>query len=212
MPNAAPDLTPALTINYFRRCQAGWAFMKSKTPTPTDEECMAALQTYASAECLYMIVMSDPEAAAQFHRDEIGDTDGDSLPEFLDAWGRPIRFLRWPAGFISGNQGDSDLQVGDPTNHHDPFDPNKIDSVAYALYPLIYSAGPDGKYDINIGKDNTSGQNLTHSYVAPLDPYAPDPNNYLIGQPLDDDVAPTGNPTEHLDHYDNIHNHRIEGR
>ena len=24
------------------------------------------------------------------------DTDGDGLPEFVDAWGEPLRFYRWP--------------------------------------------------------------------------------------------------------------------
>jgi hypothetical protein len=33
--------------------------------------------------------------------DEIGDLDGDGMPEILDAWGRPIAFLRWPAGFVA---------------------------------------------------------------------------------------------------------------
>ena len=62
----------------------------------------AAVADNAAAECLYMIVMSIPGAAEQFHASEIGDVDNDGLPEFIDAWGRPIRFLRWPAGFIAG--------------------------------------------------------------------------------------------------------------
>jgi hypothetical protein len=29
----------------------------------------------------------------------IGDIDGDKMPEILDAWGKPIEFLRWAPGF-----------------------------------------------------------------------------------------------------------------
>ena len=27
---------------------------------------------------------------------EVQDTDGDGLPEFVDAWGQPLQFFRWP--------------------------------------------------------------------------------------------------------------------
>ena len=117
----------------------------------------------AAAECLYMIVMSIPNAAEQFHASDIGDVDNDGLPEFVDAWGRPIRFLRWPAGFYmdpdNNYNGDSNLQFGpkilsggatNPKYQPDPFDPRNILQEC-AVYPLIYSAGPDGIYDINIG-------------------------------------------------------------
>ena len=49
-----------------------------------------------AAECLYMIVMlSTPDARSQFSDSEIGDTDNNGFPEFLDGWGNPIFFLRW---------------------------------------------------------------------------------------------------------------------
>ena len=34
------------------------------------------------------------------------DTDGDGLPEFVDAWGQPLQFFRWPVLY------HSDLQRG----------------------------------------------------------------------------------------------------
>ncbi len=55
------------------------------------------------AECLYMIVansMSGEDSALKFFQEsEIGDVDGDGMREILDAWGRPIYFLRWAPGY-----------------------------------------------------------------------------------------------------------------
>ncbi len=62
------------------------------------------------AECLYLIVMAalaeEGDAREVFRPSDIQDTDGDSIPEFVDAWGKPIKFLRWAPGFQS-----SELQV-----------------------------------------------------------------------------------------------------
>ncbi len=58
---------------------------------------------FASAECLYMIVMNalqeEGDSNDVFRPDDVGDVDGDGAKEFLDGWGRPIKFVRWPAGF-----------------------------------------------------------------------------------------------------------------
>ena len=58
---------------------------------------------YEDAECLYLILsqMVDGDRAALefFRENEIGDFDDDGMPEILDAWGNPIRFLRWAPGF-----------------------------------------------------------------------------------------------------------------
>ncbi|MEX0978122.1 MAG: type II secretion system protein, partial [Pirellulales bacterium] len=60
---------------------------------------------HQSAECLYMIVMEalaqEGDAREVFKPDSIADTDGDGFPEFIDAWGQPIEFLRWAPGFQS---------------------------------------------------------------------------------------------------------------
>ena len=239
----------------------------------------ATASEHAAAECLYMIVMSIPEAAEQFHGTEIGDVDGDGLKEFVDGWGHPIRFIRWPVGFVdfeilellqpdstypvaiyrgqtgpAGYAGDSDstptilpgprliwsspsdLQSGNRQTQPDPFDsmgvgggfavyaeitPGAGTGPGYAVFPLIYSAGHDGIYDINLGfQDDGSGNSIPFVYTT-LDYFQPDLNtgpdgdgNRLryIGQPLD---APSidGSPANgSLNHYDNIHNHVLEVR
>lgn len=56
----------------------------------------------ARSETLYAILVEgqgplgsvfSPE---EFTSQEVRDTDGDGLPEFVDAWGRPLQFYRWP--------------------------------------------------------------------------------------------------------------------
>src|SRR5690606_827021 len=115
------------------------------------------------AECLYMIVMfatADGEARGLFAENQIGDVDGDGAPEFLDGWGRPINFLRWAPGFESDQQLNAnrleaqgiDAWIDLADRNHDPFDLYRADPLAYALTPLIFSAGPDGEYGIRTVK------------------------------------------------------------
>ena len=104
-----------------------------------------------SAECLYMICMLSgfmPEAMENFRAEEIGNVDNDQRPEFLDAWRRPIAFIRWPTGF------DGSISFNQDT---DPFDPDAIDSSTNSaasprfltgVVPLIYSAGLDQEFGL----------------------------------------------------------------
>jgi hypothetical protein len=79
------------------------------------------------------------------------------MKEILDGWGRPIEFIRWPAGYNTSTVGSSTTQVADGFNFPDPFDPAKVDTrwsntnawqTPYALRPLIFSAGRNKVYDI----------------------------------------------------------------
>jgi len=83
-----PIARPAVSQGYLRR------YNSLATP-PTG--------VHASAECLYLIVMAsvpdDAESRDVFKGADIGDVDGDGAPELVDAWGQPIKFLRWPTGF-----------------------------------------------------------------------------------------------------------------
>jgi prepilin-type N-terminal cleavage/methylation domain-containing protein len=107
---------------------------------------------YESAECLQMIVVRGgyaADAVEQFRSDEIGDVDGDGRPEFVDGWGRPISFIRWPAGFDR-----SALQSLTASAPPDPIDPLGVTDATKgfsdrALMPLIYSGGPNNSLDID---------------------------------------------------------------
>lgn len=66
----------------------------------------AASQETESSELLYFFLLKSGSYGAssvdtdRFSDEEIKDTDEDGLPEFVDAWGQPLRFYRWPTRLI----------------------------------------------------------------------------------------------------------------
>jgi type II secretory pathway pseudopilin PulG len=176
--------------------------------------------SFQGAESLYLIVAYgaiDSDAITHFSQSDIGDVDADGLKEFLDGWGRPISFVRWPAGF------DSPRQSRDVTKDFDQFNPWRINDRPttaqpptppglprrFALYPLIYSGGPDRKYDLATGAESANGSTVAIHYsmaspVPYVDPYLTIPNSTVqMAQPNDNDGDGS------LDHGDNIHNHDL---
>ena len=141
---------PSLWRGYRRKALPGWS------------------ASHQGAECLYMILSAmkdgDKSALDYFTSDEIGDVDEDGMKEILDGWGNPIEFLRWAPGYHTA---PVTMQVNDPAKAPDPFDPVKVDTRgAYALRPLIFSAGRDKEYDVNI----EGGLNYSTT-TPPNDPY-----------------------------------------
>ncbi len=64
----------------------------------------------ARSETLYAILVEGVgPLGSVFSRDdfsdrEVKDTDGDGLPEFVDAWGQPLQFFRWPLLYHTDTQ------------------------------------------------------------------------------------------------------------
>ncbi len=64
----------------------------------------------ARSETLFAILVEGVgPLGSVFSRDdfsdrEVKDTDGDGLPEFVDAWGQPLQFFRWPLLYNSQTQ------------------------------------------------------------------------------------------------------------
>jgi prepilin-type N-terminal cleavage/methylation domain-containing protein len=154
---------------------------------------------WESAECLYAIVAHSTVAGGPalegFHPTEVGDKDGDSYPEFWDAWENPIGWLRWPAAYPSAlnlsykqmvmNSAGSSMEPASP----DAFDPYRTarDSTGvsywsasrtqmpWTLVPLIISAGPDGDFGID------SAVALPYADLNNQNPYYPSPESPSVG-------------------------------
>ncbi len=62
-----------------------------------------------SSEILYYMLSQmqsfgvPPVGESEFTTSEVRDTDGDGLLEFVDSWGRPLRFYRWPTRLLKPN-------------------------------------------------------------------------------------------------------------
>lgn len=192
---------------------------------------------FETAECLWMVVtfgMTDEEGGTkQFRQDEVGDKDGDRIPEFHDAWGNPIRFLRTAPGFAN----DWDNVVGaDPLNGAgsdliklalaDPIDLLKLEAkglffdnrlvpqpypssgakrATFALTPLVYSPGPDSFPGLISGPLDFADEPIGDIRIN--DPYlgwtGTESNTVMFGRPVT--VGEEANT-----HVDNIHSHALE--
>ncbi|MGA2031100.1 MAG: type II secretion system protein [Thermoguttaceae bacterium] len=153
---------------------------------------------FLPAKCLYLIVMSDPEAREQFTASEYGDYTGDGWPVFLDGWKNPIMWIRWAPGCSSNVAGGfSEIQSGiaqsstsSTVADHDPFDPQGVNTNAYHLIPLIYSSGGSATdYGIQTSPANTS-------YSTQIDPY------YASVSPKPGTLVGTGRMPIHNHHLD----------
>ena len=205
----------------------------------------AQLQANQGAECLYLTVMnatSDGEARSLFNEDDIGDTDGDGAPEFLDGWGNPISWLRWAPGFASdahlsydglarvynrdlnGRQGPfgSAGVTAETTADHDPIDLFRLDGYAQNRLPSSPRATADQMAPArgwrllplvySAGSDEETG--LRDDTGDAANPYVAgvDPYFDIDGSPANSPHDWLGEPLNEEDHVDNITNHLITAR
>lgn len=87
-------------------------------------------QVTESSALLYWILTSSevygiaPVDESEFNSSEVRDTDGDGLNEFVDAWGRPLRFYRWPTHlFRPGTSSTTTGAIGATTSIATTFAP-----------------------------------------------------------------------------------------
>ncbi|WP_206107865.1 type II secretion system protein [Paludisphaera rhizosphaerae] len=138
--------------------------------------------------------------ADDFSDREVKDTDGDGLPEFVDAWGKPLQFYRWPTLYHSDTQrgqriGPDLTNTSAPlvflrpfdstfeTREQNPLDPNQsLTAPAFWLstqnqgYPplLAGSIGAKGAPTYSSG-GVAAFEWFFHRLTEPMEYYVPDP-------------------------------------
>jgi prepilin-type N-terminal cleavage/methylation domain-containing protein len=140
----------------------------------------------ARSEMLYALLVEGLSPMGSFlNRDdftdkEVQDTDGDGMPEFVDAWGNPLQFYRWPIQYTSINdtqRGYLPYASAVQSRQQDPLDPNQL-LVAPAWWSgganLIASLDPDFQFA------NTAGMSgfafyFHNTFHSLLDMYAVNP-------------------------------------
>jgi type II secretory pathway pseudopilin PulG len=206
---------------YLRKLKRLEVSTNSKTNTTNT---LAQIRQNESAECLFLVIMNacgDGEARTLFPESNIGDTDGDGAPEFIDGWGHPISFLRWAPGFDSDVQLSADKLYAMTTTEqeiaiardHDPFDLFRVDSNAFRLVPLIYSNGRDETSGIDhqdsyVTWRTSSSNTMTLDMTLPLI-RSPQLTPYVIGAPPERPLKFFGSTDGTKSSTDNINNHLI---
>jgi prepilin-type N-terminal cleavage/methylation domain-containing protein len=148
----------------------------------------------ARAEVLYaLLVEGQGPLGSVFNRDdftdrEVLDTDNDGLPEFVDAWGQPLQFYRWPIYYSSDLQkgvwGTSDSLRGPDnlpyttaieTREQNPLDPNQqlVAPAWWSSVPPFLGALVNDSCPIFAGTSVVSGgvsafQTYFHTLVEPM--------------------------------------------
>ncbi|MDO4585920.1 MAG: type II secretion system protein [Planctomycetia bacterium] len=146
-----------------------------------------------NAELLYLVVTNgDPDSRSMFTEREIGDVNGNGFSEFVDAWGRPIQWLRWAPGLpesdrqtLVGQADDNDSDPLDPLNAGEK-DPDQ-GIPGWFLAPFVVSGGPDGVIGLEMGETLCNNSPFSASSLS-------------IGAEKD---SPDGS------YHDNIHNHTL---
>ncbi|MEX2118546.1 MAG: hypothetical protein WD847_02975 [Pirellulales bacterium] len=232
--------TPTLSLAYLRRYNTahqrrstGSILTASDPPSPQ----------FQGAECLYMIVTMGLEdnslGTDKLSLNDIGDVDDDGMPEFIDAWGNPISFLRWAPGFDSDLQPDAvpaTLVVDrDPASRPDPFDTTRIDrhpeegfvdsngDGSHTTGELFFDFNGNGSRDTNLlprgfqlfpliysaGPDEAQDIWATNAGMTAAELSDPYHLPAAPAVPAGTPMTPTSSQPGEGRHTDNIHNHLL---
>ena len=103
--NGVPDVLEKVTGVVVAALQAQGPSISTNPVSAT-----AVRHETESSELLYFMLTQmqvfgvPPVGESEFRvGNEVRDTDGDGLLEFVDGWGRPLRFYRWPTRLIKPN-------------------------------------------------------------------------------------------------------------
>jgi prepilin-type N-terminal cleavage/methylation domain-containing protein len=152
----------------------------------------------ARSEMLYALLvegrgpLGSVFSADDFTSREVHDTDGDGLPEFIDAWGKPLQFYRWPLlyhsdiqrGLTVADSGGQSWQINAPydtvyeNRDQDPLDPNQ-QLMAPAWWSSAFNNNPPAALNLKASASSSpaapSGPATTfefffHRLTEPLQP------------------------------------------
>ncbi len=158
-------------------------FVVGRFTSDTDVRWQNAVQ---SPELLYLFISTSQyggSSALEFFRpSEVGDTDGDGLLEFIDAWGRPISWIRWPAGYPSDLVRYADDDAMDPLKTDWRYRPGVAsDWQPRTIVPLILSPGPDEEYGVTFDFGNVPIAYATMTWPMGTAPNGTDNVHYSAG-------------------------------
>lgn len=122
-----PDLQPNVATN-----------MSPTEDSTTSSELLYDFLTQAN------VLGSEPIGADTFSPAEATDKDGDGFPEFIDAWGNPLRFYRWPTRLFRRNPYWKDQTTVNP-----------IDATDFANARVLLSTIPSytGNPNVDLSRD-----------------------------------------------------------
>lgn len=195
LPDSWADVAPSTNVPTATTA-LGRSFQSYKARFPNS----ASNKSFQGAECLYMIVTESglfPDFIGSLRQERVGDIDADGAREFLDGWGRPIEFMRWAPGLPSLLTAIQIPKTAAGNPQPDPFDVFGIDSNAFALFPLVYSSGPDGAtgeagaYGLVVAEDGWP--NAALSDICNFKPK----NSGIVGEASTDSTAYRDNITNH---------------
>jgi len=148
---------------------------------PDNDDALDPNDPTVSSEILYYIVffgdsLGVPAVADDYFLGaEIADTDGDGWREFVDSWGNPLRFYRWPTrlgrddGTNEDTNEDTVLDPGEDFNNNGALDATSIDPEDQTRLRILI---PDVPSDILI-RDPHDPLGLVRQYVSDLSASSP---------------------------------------
>ena len=93
--------------------EAGLAAASYTDPDPTTISSEAMYEFITNGDTF----LAPPIDSDAFTTNEVADTDSDGRNEFIDAWGKPLRFYRWPTRLIRpGNPASTPQSINSSTN------------------------------------------------------------------------------------------------
>ena len=116
----------------------------------------------ARSEMLYAVLVEGlgPYGAAlnrdDFTTKEVQDTDGDGMPEFIDAWGQPLQFYLWPTGYTS----DIQKGTGMYANSAEPREQAPLDPDQQLMAPAWWANNGSSGYPLPPSSSSSAFSNL----------------------------------------------------